>query len=155
MPCLKTASNENADNAGKVNLSNNEAPFFRLSAELRNQIYELVYQDAIITIPTTPNTTYPGLLLACKQTYHESLKIFYDLFELHSTSTKWLRKGLQRMAREKRDLLQAVVVDRVAGVQVPGAENDRQWRASRIIEKFERRLQEQGTLLRSTAFVDI
>jgi hypothetical protein len=59
----------------------NKLTFFDLPAEIRNQIYELVASDAILTLPLQKKETktpppVPGLLLASHQCRKEYLSLF-------------------------------------------------------------------------------
>ena len=55
-------------------------PFLRLSAELRNRIYEEAFDGTIIsdTATITPLDSGYGIILACKQTYAEALGLYYN-----------------------------------------------------------------------------
>jgi hypothetical protein len=58
------------------------SPFLRLSAELRNQIYEEAFSGTVIFDTATTTMTAPldagySIILACKQTYIEALGLYY------------------------------------------------------------------------------
>lgn len=90
--------------------SQTQSPFFRLPAELRNQIYELAFQE------TTATVQYPGgccllpsgILTACKQAYTEAIGLFYSnaTFEFlgFDAALEWLVAVCpkQHVARVKR-----------------------------------------------------
>ncbi|KAK4494394.1 hypothetical protein PRZ48_014692 [Zasmidium cellare] len=72
-----------------------------LAPELRNRIYEFVFEDETVTLKakSTNNpegrSRVPGVLLACKQTYIESLQIFFNksifLFTSMQKLSAWMR----------------------------------------------------------------
>lgn len=65
--------------------------FLRLSPELRNQIYHHIYTSSVLKL----STDNPGLPLACKQIYHETIDLLYAstafYIEDWSTLLRWLK----------------------------------------------------------------
>lgn len=66
-------------------LPNNPSRLLELPAELRNRIYEFVFADSEVHVRKKDIFTHlryrpphAGILMACRQTYSESLTIFYD-----------------------------------------------------------------------------
>lgn len=69
-----------------------DSPLNRLPAELRNRIYELVFDkhDVIPTVPLRKLSKYNGLTRTCRQIRKETHGMFFALnkFELKLTFTK-------------------------------------------------------------------
>lgn len=57
----------------------NDPPLLDLPAELRNCIYELVFQDQgrVFSFVKGARSKAPGLLMACRQTYSECINMYY------------------------------------------------------------------------------
>ena len=53
------------------------SPLFSLPRELRDMIYEEAFRGHVQDVDHHPNESYPGILLACKQTHHETINLFY------------------------------------------------------------------------------
>ena len=107
-------------------------PFLRLSAELRNRIYEEAFDGTIIsdTATITPLDSGYGIILACKQTYAEALGLYYinhtfrftgnwgygtigrSLLAIRNRCDHWLREmrpdNIQLMERIQLDLAPAL-----------------------------------------------
>lgn len=59
----------------------NTSSFLRLPPEIRNQIYSLAYNQCYLDVDRQYHegwTPAPGLVMASKRTYHESLALYYD-----------------------------------------------------------------------------
>ena len=64
-----------------------DSQFLRLPPEIRNMVYELVFQDHVTMMPCYGKTTTigsgkiiaPGLLRTCKQVHYEALSMYYNL----------------------------------------------------------------------------
>lgn len=69
--------------------------FFELSAELRNEIYELALVESDSIEVTKENVAQPGLLRTCRQTRAEAIRIYYMQnkfsFTLHRLDASLLR----------------------------------------------------------------
>jgi hypothetical protein len=74
-----------------------ESPLLRLSAELRNRVYDYVlgnktYSTVIILPTSRPNPN--SLLLACRQVYHEASILPYTLNTFTFSSERYLRRAI-------------------------------------------------------------
>ena len=74
--------------------------FFSLPAELRNQIYELVFLSQDYTadgalIPSSASIRNLGLLFTCRQVYVEAIALAYSV--TFSTTTRWHAADLKDM----------------------------------------------------------
>jgi len=74
--------------------------FFKLPAELRNQIYELVFLSQDYTsegtlIPSSQSIRNLGLLFACRQIYVEAIALAYSV--TFSTTNRWHAADLKDM----------------------------------------------------------
>lgn len=67
-----------SDEASAVD--SNDYPLLNLPAELRNSIYELVFEDhgRVFTFVKRARTKAPGVLMACRQTYSEGVGLYYN-----------------------------------------------------------------------------
>lgn len=79
---------------------------FRLPAEIRNSIYELAFENEVVFVGTKikkkpqARAKVQGILLACKQTYAETLQLHFSIstfqFDNKNRIMQWLRNiGLQ------------------------------------------------------------
>lgn len=74
-----------------------DSSLLALPAELRNRIYDLVFEDCIqdVTIRRPKSQTPSNLLLTCKQAYQEAIGIYYSNVVVSSTETSdlihWIR----------------------------------------------------------------
>ncbi|KAF2165990.1 hypothetical protein M409DRAFT_55346 [Zasmidium cellare ATCC 36951] len=72
-----------------------------LAPELRNRIYEFIFEDQMVTLKSKSKSNpsgrskVPGILMTCKQTYTESLHIFFNksvfLFTSMQKLGSWMR----------------------------------------------------------------
>jgi hypothetical protein len=72
--------------------------FLRLSPELRNQIYQLVCDSAVLHI----GAETPGLSLTCEQFYGESIELFYASTAFYVESWDILLQWLQQLLERRR-----------------------------------------------------
>ena len=90
----------------------------RLPAEIRNQIYELVFTDGRHLIPERAKRTHwgrsqvPGLLLACKQTHMEAIQLFYyrTAFVFGWGTEGRFEKWIKKMGPARAALLKNVIL---------------------------------------------
>lgn len=76
-----------------------DSRLFSLAPELRNHIYELVFDGSEVRIKETPDakgrTRVLGILMACKQAYVETLQLHFSMSTLQfydrNRMIKWLR----------------------------------------------------------------
>lgn len=55
-----------------------DSPLLDLPAELRNNIYEMIFEDNIINVEgEQPRAQAPGLLVTCRQFYNEGIGVYY------------------------------------------------------------------------------
>lgn len=86
----------------------------KLSAEIRNQIWDLVFESPTVIVrsisATNPNTSPPGILLSCKQAYYEAIKQHWSnsTFCIFGPSPhRWIAS----IGRRRRELLKDVRVN--------------------------------------------
>ncbi|KAF7187485.1 hypothetical protein HII31_11109 [Pseudocercospora fuligena] len=103
----------------KVNLDNADPQtasdlMGKLSAEIRNHIWDLVFESPTVIVrsisATKPNTPPPGILLSCKQAYYEAIKLHW------SNSTFYIfgpspHRWIANIGRRRRELLKDVRVN--------------------------------------------
>lgn len=85
-------SDDDIDNRGTF-------PFLSLPLELRESIYSLIISGKTVHIRKyhrNPHHCY-GILTTCKQTYRETLKIFYST-SIFAIEEQWARKGVEWLA---------------------------------------------------------
>ena len=75
--------------------------FFRLSPELRNQIYQHVHASSVIKIATD----IPGLPLTCKQIYAECTDLIYASTAFYIEDWDTLLRWLKRLPPLRRNLI--------------------------------------------------
>lgn len=93
-----------------------QSAFLRLAAELRNRIYEEVFNGTIIKVDD-PNDCYSmqlpnrGVLLACKQTLIEAEPMYYSCtaFQVHGDDD--LENWLSKLGRRRTRLLRLIRID--------------------------------------------
>ncbi|KAK5122037.1 hypothetical protein LTR85_004283 [Meristemomyces frigidus] len=78
------------------------SPLARLAPELRNRIYELVFEgENVVSMDTAKNLNHP-LTMTCRQVRDESLLMYYSAtrFRFFGRSSGRLRKWLRALGRE-------------------------------------------------------
>lgn len=78
------------------------SPFLRLPAEVRNNIYSLLVQSAIVDVHHTNwiftmRRYVPGLILACRQTYCAS-KVYLDQYSILEFQGLWVCSNFKNTA---------------------------------------------------------
>lgn len=75
------------------------SPFLKLPREIRDAVYALVISGR--TIPIKKHQRNPkhciGILMACKQTHNETLKLFYST-SIFAVEENWARRGVEWLA---------------------------------------------------------
>lgn len=91
-----------------------QSRLFALAPELRNRIYELVLEDGTVSVESRKKNNpkgkskVPGVLLACKQAYAESLQIFFSLTTFVFTNNGKLAEWLQNIGPQNRSLVSRI-----------------------------------------------
>lgn len=90
----------NSDNGPAVD--SNDSPLLNLPAELRNSIYELVFEDQgrVSTFVKGAQGKAPGLLMACRQTYSEGINMYYHgsvLYVATRFKMRYIAAGTQHL----------------------------------------------------------
>ncbi|KAF2165987.1 hypothetical protein M409DRAFT_23714 [Zasmidium cellare ATCC 36951] len=94
-----------------VDRSARGANFFDLSAELRNLIYELAFEDLITSYPKPTSSNRrgraqgPGVIMASRQIYQESILLYYSTVSLHFEVADKMISLLRKLGAKKRGLL--------------------------------------------------
>jgi hypothetical protein len=78
--------------------------FFRLSPELRNQIYQHIYTSSVIKIATDT----PGLPLTCKQIYAECTDLLYASTAFYVEDWDTLLRWLKNLPPRRRNLIMEI-----------------------------------------------
>ncbi|KAI5363255.1 hypothetical protein Slin14017_G069360 [Septoria linicola] len=104
---MTTTSPSARPNQGKnvprptLKLKQQTSPFFRLAAELRNRIYKEAFDCTIpiahANIP--PEQADNGIVLACKQTYTESIGLYYSTHTFQFSDSHGF-SGMQAVERD-------------------------------------------------------
>ncbi|KAK5136631.1 hypothetical protein LTR08_002645 [Meristemomyces frigidus] len=60
-----------------------QSPLMRLAPELRNRIYQMVFEDTEVVLPDASKShqggmRVPGILMACRQVHEEAVGLFYS-----------------------------------------------------------------------------
>ncbi|KAJ4310970.1 hypothetical protein N0V94_008173 [Neodidymelliopsis sp. IMI 364377] len=97
-----------------------ESPFFRLPAELRNQIYEdllcagtprrLIDLETTPRIPT-PSPTYPAILSTCKKIHEEAADLLYTTHVFHAHQS--LLTSLPHLMATSHPVLYPTVLNKI------------------------------------------
>ncbi|KAK5111469.1 hypothetical protein LTR62_004921 [Meristemomyces frigidus] len=95
-----------------------ESPLLALPPELRNLIYEHAFDRFSARFEFAKWYPPPGILLSCKQVYHESLSIFYATAAFRSTSRNLIEQRLLRLRRRHRKLVSRLQLDCARGLGV-------------------------------------
>ncbi|KXT04725.1 hypothetical protein AC579_622 [Pseudocercospora musae] len=84
----------------------------KLSAEIRNQIWDLVFESPTVVVRSrlTPNTPPPGILLSCKQAYYEAIKLHWTNSTFYIFGP-WPHRWFTRIGRRRRELLTDARID--------------------------------------------
>lgn len=75
--------------------------FLRLSPELRNQIYQHIYASSTVHV----GVDTPGLLLTNRQSYSESIDLFYSVTAFYVEDWDALLKWLKHLPPARRKLI--------------------------------------------------
>ncbi|KAK0254580.1 hypothetical protein LTR91_017296 [Friedmanniomyces endolithicus] len=88
-----------------------KSPLLSLTPELRNLIYEKVFED--FTADWIPCKFYapPSVLLTCKQTYVEAISVFYSTATFRASDFNTLDKRIRRLRYCHRRLVRSIDVD--------------------------------------------
>ncbi|KAI8934134.1 hypothetical protein NX059_008889 [Plenodomus lindquistii] len=104
--------NELTTQESKTQANQRLSPLLRLPGEMRNRIYELVYDKAIVIVDTpTINALQPhaftGFLLSCRQINHGATPLFYQhcIFDFADGLTESV---IRRLGSEKLRLLRSI-----------------------------------------------
>ncbi|CAK1366965.1 unnamed protein product [Cercospora beticola] len=81
-------SSENASKMDAENPHDNRCLFFELSAELRNEIYELALVKSEEIEITKETFAQPALLRTCRQIRAEAVQIYYSRNEFYTTISR-------------------------------------------------------------------
>lgn len=133
-----------------------QSPFFRLPAELRDQIYEDVFLRGVTTVDSTRPTT-PGLLLVSRQVNDEATMTFYR-HTTFSFAEHWSPLTLPMFARKLAAWLRRIPFERRKQIRhitflmcLPMKWFDRPHHPSEEdwVRSVEKRLSDAGTWLKS------
>jgi len=88
-----------------------KSPLLSLTPELRNLIYEKVFED--FTADWIPCKFYapPSVLLTCKQTYVEAISVFYSTATFRASDFNTLDKRIRRLRYCHRRLVRNIDID--------------------------------------------
>ena len=78
------------------------SPFLNLPRELRDAIYSIVFQGCTTKLDASKHKATPdslGLLIACKQTYTETIDVYYRNVTLHWRYVRTFPKWAQHLPR--------------------------------------------------------
>ena len=131
------------------------SPFFKLPAEIRNDIYTRVFDYLVVgPHPRNPNYarrdfTSKNILLVCKQTHAEAIRLFYrsTVFHFHFLPGRGFKSWIQRLGRARASLMKEVRYDGPYGgsnVQTGSRNKIARWKAEDAQRCIERRREEGG-----------
>ncbi|KAK5722873.1 hypothetical protein LTR17_014176 [Elasticomyces elasticus] len=91
-----------------------------LPPELRNLIYEKLFEDFVADWIPCKFYTQPNLLLACKQIYGEAISVFYCTATFRAHNYNMLEKRIRRLRLCHRRLVQNLDIDTQADFEKLG-----------------------------------
>lgn len=83
---------------------------FKLPAEIRNCIYEMVFEGAKVTIPIRHTSANPHLLMSCKTIYGEARQLYYNKCHFRLCNTSDLRRWLEIIGLASRKSLMSLEI---------------------------------------------
>lgn len=108
-----------------------DSSLFKLPAELRNRIYELVFEGAKVTIPVRDRSTNPHTLTTCKAIYAEARQIFHNKCHFRLHNAKRLRCWLDNIGSASAKSLTSLEIQPEMGNRDPNY-----WSISRTKKKM-------------------